>query len=212
VDESLLITETLRVTSAVKTAAVCHAWDGGFGAQDDVEEGTAGRFIEVILRGRISHGQVGSYRLKEKAGETKDNWLLVKEKDEYVKDTDGISEYTASVRTGRSMTEIEEGAEDKITRNPFDRAEAQLAKPVNTVPEGEDWLFEMKYDGYRILAFVECGGVKLITRNGNDLTPCFKDVSSSLTDWADGRAMVLDGKWRPLTKRQDKFSGTAKHE
>ena len=51
----------------------------------------------------------------------------------------------------------------------------------------------MKYDGYRILAFVEENRTRLITRNGNDFTKRFYDVAASLVDLAAGRAMVLDG-------------------
>ncbi|HBC92597.1 MAG TPA: DNA ligase, partial [Pelotomaculum sp.] len=69
----------------------------------------------------------------------------------------------------------------------------QLAKLVSTVPGGEDWLYELKYDGYRILAYLEGNNTQLITRNGNDATNRFQDIAYSLTDWAAGRAMVLDG-------------------
>jgi len=51
----------------------------------------------------------------------------------------------------------------------------------------------LKYDGYRILAFVENNNARLITRNDNDFTNRFKDIATSLTDWAAGRAMILDG-------------------
>ena len=78
-------------------------------------------------------------------------------------------------------------------RNPFDSADVQLAKLVKTVPEGEDWLYELKYDGYRILAFVEGSHVRLLTRNGKDYVSRFSDVVNSLIDLAAGRAMVLDG-------------------
>jgi bifunctional non-homologous end joining protein LigD len=64
---------------------------------------------------------------------------------------------------------------------------------VRTIPEGEDWLYEMKYDGYRILAYVEGNNVRLITRKGNDITNRFYPIGSSLLDLAKGRAMVLDG-------------------
>lgn len=51
----------------------------------------------------------------------------------------------------------------------------------------------MKYDGYRILAYVEGNNVRLITRKGNDITNRFYPIGSSLLDLAKGRAMVLDG-------------------
>ncbi|HEX3026201.1 MAG TPA: DNA ligase D, partial [Clostridia bacterium] len=107
--------------------------------------------------------------------------------------SDGVSRFDTSIRTGRSMEEIERGESEKITRNPFQRMDVQLARLVNTVPEGEDWLFELKYDGYRIIAYLEGDSVRLITRNGNDFTSRFQDVADALADWANGRAMILDG-------------------
>lgn len=94
-------------------------------------------------------------RLKGKEGERKNNWLLLKERDELARDDSGISDYTTSIRTGRTMAEIEEGRDDKVIKNPFDRAGVQLAKLVTEIPEGDDWLYELKYDGYRILAYVQ---------------------------------------------------------
>lgn len=169
-------------------------WDEGFWEPSgSAEEGLLAGVLKFRLWGRRLRGKWALVRLKGKEGETKDNWLLLKEKDEYAKTEAGISVFETSVRTGRTMAEIEEGAEDKTVKNPFNAADAQLAKPAAAVPEGGDWLFEMKYDGYRILAYLEGGCVRLITRNGLDYTGRFPGVASSLADWAAGRAMVLDG-------------------
>jgi bifunctional non-homologous end joining protein LigD len=169
-------------------------WDEGFWEpHGNVEEGLKKGELKFVLKGRRLKGKWALVRWKAKSGETKDNWLLLKEKDEYVKTADGISEFTTSIRTGRTMAEIERGEEEKIMRNPFDSADVQLAKLVKTVPEGEDWLYELKYDGYRILAFVEGSHVRLLTRNGKDYVSRFSDVVNSLIDLAAGRAMVLDG-------------------
>ena len=46
--------------------------------------------------------------------------------------------------------------------------EVQLATLVSRPPEGAEWLHEIKFDGYRLIAFVEGKNVKLLTRNGND--------------------------------------------
>ena len=169
-------------------------WDEGlwepFG---DAEEGLQKGALKFVLKGRRLKGKWALVRLKEKEGETKDNWLLLKEKDEYVNTADGISGFVTSVRTGRTMTEIEEGADDKNIKNPFSAAEVQLAKLADKIPGGDDWLYELKYDGYRILAYLEGSRARLITRNGNDYTNRFQSVASSLLDWAKGRAMVLDG-------------------
>lgn len=169
-------------------------WDEGFWEPyGNVEEGLLKGELKFILKGIRLKGKWALVRWKEKSSEIKSNWLLLKEKDEYVKTTDGISEFTTSIRTGRTMMEIEKGEDEKITRNPFSKTDVQLAKLVNTVPEGDDWLYELKYDGFRITAFVEGNSVRLITRNGNDYMKRFHDVASSLIEWAAGRAMVLDG-------------------
>jgi bifunctional non-homologous end joining protein LigD len=69
--------------------------------------------------------------------------------------------------------------DEKFTRNPFDNADAQLATLVKKAPEGEDWLYELKYDGYRILAWIERNSARLQTRNGNDYTGRFHDIASA---------------------------------
>lgn len=104
-----------------------------------------------------------------------------------------LAEFTTSIRTGRTMEEIAEGENEKIIKNPFDNTAVQLAKLTSEIPDSPEWLFEMKYDGYRILAYLEGSSVRLLTRNGNDYTNRFRDAADALADWAAGRAMVLDG-------------------
>lgn len=168
-------------------------WDEGvWEPHTDVDGALNLGSLKFTLRGRRLKGKWALVRMKAKADE-KGNWLLLKEKDEYARLSDGISEFATSIRTGRTMEEIESGKNEKSTRNPFEKTEVQLAKLVGKVPEGDGWLYEVKYDGYRILAFLEGNTVRLITRNGNDYTGRFPEAASSLADWAAGRAMVLDG-------------------
>ena len=169
-------------------------WDEGtWEPLGDAEAALSTGSLKFILKGRRLKGGWALVRLREKAGEDKDNWLLLKEKDAYAGSSDGISGFVTSVRTGRTMAEIENGEDEKLTENPFQQAEVQLLKRVGTPPAGGGWLFELKYDGYRILAFIEGGQVRLVTRNGNDFTRRFQSVADALADWAAGRAMVLDG-------------------
>lgn len=169
-------------------------WDEGFWEPYvNVEEGLREGMLKFTLKGSRLQGKWALVRIKGKAGAEEKNWLLLKEKDEYVKDTDGLSGFVTSIRTGRTMEEIEKGDEEKFIRNPFDTAEVQLAKLVKTIPEGDNWLYELKYDGYRILAFVEGNNARLVTRNGNDYANRFRDVTSSLIRFSEGRPFVLDG-------------------
>ncbi len=169
-------------------------WDEGYWEPyGDVDDGLHAGMLKFVLKGSRLKGKWALVRLKGKPGETKTNWLLLKEKDEYAQTGDGISLFTTSIRTGRTMTEIEAGDDEKITQNPFGSTGVQLTRLVHALPEGEDWLYELKYDGYRILAYVEGNRVRLITRNGKDYTKQFPDIAYSLSGWAGGRAMILDG-------------------
>jgi len=77
-----------------------------------------------------------------------------------------------------------------------------LATLVDSVPSGEDWLFEMKYDGYRCLAAVAGKSVRLYTRSGLDWTPKFGALVEPLQKLKIGSALIdgeicaFDGKGR----------------
>lgn len=66
----------------------------------------------------------------------------------------------------------------------------QLATLVDTVPAGEDWLFEMKYDGYRCLASVRGDSVRLFTRSGLDWTDKFSSLVEPLQKLKIGSALI----------------------
>ena len=75
-----------------------------------------------------------------------------------------------------------------------------LATLVEEPPEGDGWLHEIKYDGYRIAARVDRSGVRLFSRNQLDWTARFSEVAEALealaTDgaWLDGEVVVLDAR------------------
>ncbi len=169
-------------------------WDEGYWTpQTDIEKGLRGGSLKFMLQGKRLKGNWTLVRMAPKNGETADNWLLIKEKDDFAQSGSGIGAYDTSVRTGRTMEEIEAQANEKKTKNPFSETGVQLAKLQDKVPEGDDWLYELKYDGYRIVAFIEAGIVRLMTRNVNNATDRFCSIAVSLAKWAGQRAMVLDG-------------------
>ncbi|RDW12830.1 DNA ligase D [Paracoccus thiocyanatus] len=74
-----------------------------------------------------------------------------------------------------------------------DFVEPMLATLVSAAPQGERWLHEIKFDGYRLQARIEAGRVKLLTRSGLDWTSRFgKQVPAALRDLPVGSA-ILDG-------------------
>src|ERR1700675_4791016 len=78
-----------------------------------------------------------------------------------------------------------------------DRLSPQLATLVSATPAGKGWAYEIKFDGYRILARCEGGTTRLYTRNGNDWTAKMESLAREVahlpvdTAWLDGEAVVL---------------------
>jgi len=78
-----------------------------------------------------------------------------------------------------------------------------LATSIEKPFDGPGWFFEIKWDGYRAVAFLEDGNVRLVSRTQNDLTaqfPELKDLASSIkakTAVLDGEVVALDEEGRP---------------
>ncbi len=67
-----------------------------------------------------------------------------------------------------------------------------LATLVDKPFDGQEWLYEVKWDGYRAIAFVERGSVRLMSRNQNDLTAAYPEFRS-IPDAVRARTAILDG-------------------
>ena len=84
-----------------------------------------------------------------------------------------------------------------------DRIEPCLALLKTETPNEPDWLFEVKWDGYRLAVHVEPNGVRIITRGGHDWTRFFPSIVQAAqalgpaTMILDGEAVVLDAKGVP---------------
>ncbi|RML41935.1 ATP-dependent DNA ligase [Pseudomonas syringae pv. ribicola] len=78
----------------------------------------------------------------------------------------------------------------------------QLATLVDAPPAG-DWLYEIKFDGYRMLTRIQNDEVRLFTRNGNDWTDQLPELTKALKglklqdSWFDGEVVVLDEQGLP---------------
>jgi len=79
----------------------------------------------------------------------------------------------------------------------------QLATLVDRAPEEDDWIYEIKYDGYRILARIDKADVRLFTRNGHDWTAKLRGLAAALKGlklspgWLDGEIVVLGNNGTP---------------
>jgi bifunctional non-homologous end joining protein LigD len=67
-----------------------------------------------------------------------------------------------------------------------------LATPIDHPFDGPQWLFEIKWDGYRAVAFIENGKLRLTSRNQNDLTGRYPELND-LPKFVEGQNLILDG-------------------
>lgn len=165
-------------------------WDDGSWAPiagksaKDLEKG----HLHFTLDGERMKGEWLLIRLKPRGKERNENWLLRKIDDRFAGATDALVETAlTSVKTGRTMQEIAEGAKPARApakkqaaggRNPKFR-KPQLATLVDSVPAGNRWLHEVKYDGYRALLSIGAGGPKIYTRTGLDWTDRFPGIAEA---------------------------------
>lgn len=163
---------------------------------EDFAKGLKSGSLKIILYGERLQGKWALVRMKPKPGEEDKNWLLIKERDELAQDVEGMSDFTTSVRTNRTMAEITQ--EQGVSELEF--YEVQKATLKEEVPKGDNWIHELKYDGYRIGAYINHGEVKLLTRNRQDYTKKFPAIVKELEGWdiaavIDGEVIVqVDGK------------------
>jgi bifunctional non-homologous end joining protein LigD len=176
--------------------------------------------LKFALNGEKLHGKWALVRMGGKAAsERRENWLLIKERDDEAMPKSGdavVSENPLSVATGRSLDAIaserdwvwhsnkgEGDTSPAVTprkdlaniagarRGPMRKElKPQLATPVDKAPEGSEWLHEIKYDGYRLLARVEGGKVRLITRGGLDWTTKFPALARRLGELGFDSALI----------------------
>ena len=85
----------------------------------------------------------------------------------------------------------------KLSRLP-DFIQPQLATLVNSIPQGDEWLHEIKLDGYRILCRVDGGRISFLTREAQDWTDRFKALADAAQElpvrqaFLDGEVVALD--------------------
>jgi bifunctional non-homologous end joining protein LigD len=176
--------------------------------------------LHFTLEGERMKGEWVMFRLKPRRGEKRESWMLKKVTDDFANAEDGdelVDEFVTSVTTGRTMAEIASGsdvwrsnrdgqkggrARKKAAEAPPPFQQPQLATLVDEVPEGSNWLFEYKYDGYRLLIATGSGAATAWTRNGKDWSDKFRALVKAATHLPsgcliDGEAVALDEKGKP---------------
>jgi bifunctional non-homologous end joining protein LigD len=181
-----------------------------------IEEG----HLHFTLEGERMKGEWVLFRLKPREGERGEPWMLKKVTDEYADPERGdalVDDCVTSVTTGRTMAEIAAGEDvwrsnrggqkggrgkRKASAAPPAFQPPQLATLVDEVPAGTGWIYEYKYDGYRLLLAVGNGVATAWTRNGKDWSDKFKALVKAAARLPagcliDGEAVAVDENGKP---------------
>jgi bifunctional non-homologous end joining protein LigD len=183
-------------------------WDRGtWEPLDDPEAGMRKGEIKFVLHGKRLNGRFTLVRLKPRPGQRgrQDNWLLIKGHDEAERagaDATAIEQAAPPPKPGRkAASKRREGspAEGAERAKLPQRQAPQLASLAEEPPNGEGWVSEIKFDGYRLLCWIDHGKVRLVTRNGLDWTDRFPTVARELGK-LDMDAALVDGELVALDK------------
>lgn len=191
-------------------------WDcGTWEPLNDPHAGLKEGMLHFNLRGERLKGGWVLVRMPPRGKEKRENWLLIKERDGEADESAPLLEKnTTSVASKRSMEEIAQGDSAVWHSNRAARGSAeasartrrarskdlplpkfrppQLATAVDEPPPGDDWLHELKYDGYRTLIAVNGADVRCYTRTGQDWTGKFRGIAAAFTSM-DLAGTLIDG-------------------
>ncbi|WP_427914734.1 DNA ligase D [Ramlibacter sp. MMS24-I3-19] len=202
-------------------------WDKGTWVPlEDPHKGFRDGKLKFELRGHKLHGHWTLVRMKGRGdGKREDPWLLIKERDDFARPATEFSvvdEHPDSVRD-REDRPAAVDAEQRATSSPApaetparsgppdgavraalpETLQPQLATLADKPPgDAENWLYEIKFDGYRMLTRAEGGKVRLVTRNGNDWTSRLSHLRQALEamdlpdGWYDGE-IIMPGSESP---------------
>lgn len=169
--------------------------------------------LKFELRGEKLSGHWTLVRMRGRGTERQEPWLLIKENDKASRPAAEFAVTQAlpdSVMTSASAAQPATAKGSKRLAGPRQSTAAkapvaqlpltlspQLATLVSAVPEdASDWIYELKFDGYRLLARVEHDTVRLFTRNGNDWTSKLRSLAKAIAGlglksaWLDGEIVV----------------------
>src|SRR5579863_2835136 len=188
-------------------AGTVMVWDRGTfhleGDPDALKQLEKGE-IKFSLNGEKLKGSFALVKLKQ--SEKGNEWLMIKHKDAAEDSSWNIDEHDGSVLTGRSIEEIKQEQPPKRRPSPLRPDELQdtrkAAMPSRLEPmlatigdqpfSNPNWLFEIKWDGVRALAWIDNGVLTIRARSGAEITARYPELASLPAAIAASQAL-LDG-------------------
>jgi len=172
-------------------------------AEGRMKEGLAAGKLSVHLRGTKLKGSWTLVRMHR----SDKNWLLIKHGDKYADPNRDVLAEEASVVSGLTINDLKSGRRPSdgetapagpsrvagAVKATMPRKASPMLASLATAPFSDElWLFEPKLDGFRMLAFLDGGKVRLLSRRGLDVTDHYPALAESLQSQPVSRA-ILDG-------------------
>lgn len=201
-------------------------WDKGWWQpHGDPGQGYREGKLKFTLHGHKLQGQWTLVRMRGRSGEKQPAWLLIKEQDDFARPAsvfklvDALPDSVLTlppIDAPRLQARSSKRLKPKAAPLP-QRLAPQLATLVETPPhDPSEWLWELKFDGYRLLTRIHAGSVRLFTRNGIDWTDRMPALTAALADlpvksgWLDGEVLMIDSHGHPdFQALQNAFDGHA---
>jgi len=194
-------------------------WDKGLWvATENPDETLPLGKVSFELFGYKLRGAWHLFRTKGRGQQAGKEWMLVKRNDAWASATRMLP--PESIYSGLTLEEIRTGSEragevraelEKLAapRQPVRASDVKLmlAETADKAFSDPAWVFELKYDGYRVLATREDATPHLVYRKGSDATALYPDVARALQAFPfgelviDGEIVVLDEEGRPSFQR-----------
>ncbi|MGA8534898.1 MAG: non-homologous end-joining DNA ligase [Candidatus Tumulicola sp.] len=203
---------------------------------DDPAAEIAGGKIKFVLNGTKLRGEFTLVRIKGREGEHGDPWLLIKDRDEHADARYDPAKHPESVKSGKTLDDVARNPRAKIwnskekahhaaaarrpvraKRDPLPKLKSvMLATLIDAPFDDDDWLFEIKWDGYRAICTVdEAGSLTLTSRNDLDFLARFPELSGlaeafkSVPIMVDGEIVSLDAEGRSEFQRLQESQNTS---
>jgi bifunctional non-homologous end joining protein LigD len=164
----------------------------------DPQQGVRDGNLKFELHGHKLHGRWVLVRMKGK-DEKQPAWLLIKEKDSYARasaEYSVVDELPASVKSLGLSSDKGLPVEAVPSALPHTLAPELATLVASPPPDAAEWLYEIKFDGYRMLVRNDAAGTRLLTRNGHDWTAKLQPLQSAFEGlklppgWYDGEIVV----------------------
>jgi bifunctional non-homologous end joining protein LigD len=175
--------------------------------------------LNITLHGKKLKGEFALVKLKAGKG---NSWLLIKHKDEYAlqeaydSEADTPNNSPINIASGAPSKKPPGKAAKATARSQSDYIPAMLAKETRQPFDDKDWIFEIKWDGYRAIAEVNKTEVKLYSRNGNLFNAKYPEVVDALAQLDveavfDGEIVVMDEQGNPNFQLLQHYSEQRAH-